>query len=226
MSPVAKIVPSSVQAQVVTRLREAIFDGRFAPGQKLSEAALCRAFDVSRTSVREALRSLAGERLVTLVPNRGPHVTRIDWEQASHVYDMRALLEGEAMALLAVRVSAEQLARMRAALDRFAEAAASGDAGLRLSSTQDFYDVILNGCGNPILAELVQGLRARINFLRSRSMSLPDRSVESLREMRAMLQALESGDQKAARKAAVAHIQSARAAAHAVLRNADPLGAD
>ena len=59
---------------------------------------------VSRTSIREALRSLAAEKLVTIVPNRGPSVTRISWEEADAIYQVRALLEGEAMALLARRI--------------------------------------------------------------------------------------------------------------------------
>lgn len=222
MTGMAKIVPTGVQAQVVVRLREAIFAGTLTPGQKLSEAALCRSLDVSRTSLREALRSLAAERLVTLVPNRGPHVTRITWQEAEQVYDMRALLEGEAIALLAPRVTQAQLDRMQRALDQFAAAAAANDAALRLSSTQDFYDVVLDGCGNHVLAELVAGLRARITFLRSRSMSLPDRSADSLREMRAMLLAIQSGDATAARAASIAHVHAARDAAHAVFQSADP----
>jgi DNA-binding GntR family transcriptional regulator len=82
-----------------------------------------------------------------------------------------------------------------------------------LASTQRFYDVILDRCGNPVLAEMVQGLRARINFLRARSMSLSERSASSLREMQAMLDALRERDAGAARAAAVAHVEAARAAA-------------
>jgi DNA-binding GntR family transcriptional regulator len=211
-----KIPRTTVQSQVVEKLREAIFSGVFLPGEKLSEPALCRDLAVSRTSIREALRSLAAERLVTIVPNRGPSVTEISWEEADAIYQVRALLEGEAMALLARRVQPAQLRLMEGALGDFAEAMRTDDPLGRVTSTARFYQVILDCCGNPVVAELAQGLLARISFLRARSMSSSGRSQGSLREMQAMLDALKAGDPEAARVAAVAHIQAARAAAQQV----------
>jgi DNA-binding transcriptional MocR family regulator len=66
-----RVAPVSVQSQVVAKLRGAIFPRVFSPGEKLSEPGLCRDLGGSRTSIREALRSLAGEKLVTIVPNKG-----------------------------------------------------------------------------------------------------------------------------------------------------------
>src|ERR1700692_1699988 len=119
-----RVAPVSVQSQVVAKLREAIFSGIFGPGEKLSEPALCRDLGVSRTSIREALRSLAAEKLVTIVPNRGPSITRISWEEDDAIYQGRALLEGEAMALLATHIEQPDLREMCAALMDF-EAATS-----------------------------------------------------------------------------------------------------
>lgn len=211
-----KVAPVTVQSQVVEKLREAIFTGLFEPGVKLSEPVLCRELAVSRTSVREALRSLAAEKLVTIIPNRGPSVTEISWAEAESIYDVRAMLEGEAIALLAGRVLPADLQQMETALQSFARAAAAGDAERRLTSTARFYAVVLGQCGNLVLAELAQGLAARISLLRSRSMSVPHRAAESLREMQAMLAALAAGDADAARAAARAHVQAARTAARVV----------
>jgi DNA-binding GntR family transcriptional regulator len=210
------VARTTIQSQVVTKLREAIFAGVFAPGEKLSEPSLCRSLGVSRTSIREALRSLAADKLVTIIPNRGPSVTEISWEEAEAIYQVRTLLEGEAMALLARRVQPADLQEIAAALADFEAAARRGDAVGRITSTARFYDVILGRCGNPILAEVLQGLLARINLLRAHSMSGEGRSRGSFREMRAMLAALEAGDPEAARAAAVDHVIAARAAAYRV----------
>jgi DNA-binding GntR family transcriptional regulator len=131
-------------------------------------------------------------------------------------YQVRALLEVEAMALLARRVQPSQLRLMEAALADFADAMRTEYPLRRVTSTARFYEVILDCCGNPVVAELAQGLLARISFLRARSMSSSGRSRDSLREMQAMLDALKAGDPEAARAAAVAHIQAARAAAQQV----------
>ena len=208
-----RVAPVSVQSQVVAKLREAIFSGMFGPGEKLSEPALCRDLGVSRTSIREALRSLAAEKLVTIVPNRGPSVTRISWEEADAIYQVRALLEGEAMALLARRIEPPDLSEMSTALLAFEAAASNNDASKRAASATRFYEVILARCGNPVVAELLRALHARINFLRAGTMSIPGRSLASLREMRAMLDALAAGDPELARKAALDHVHAAQTAA-------------
>lgn len=211
-----RVAPVSVQTQVVTKLRDAIFSGIFVPGEKLSEPALCRDLGVSRTSIREALRSLAAEKLVTIVPNRGPSVTKITWEEADAIYQVRALLEGEAAALLAARVEESDLREMSAALMAFEAAAWKNDAMERVASTARFYEIILTRCGNPIVGEMLQSLHARINFLRAGTMSIPGRSLASLREMRAMLDAVASGNAEPARQAALDHVDAARAAAECV----------
>lgn len=211
--PDLKVMPVTVQAQTVAKLRDAILTGVFRPGERLVEGHLCEQMGVSRTSIREALRRLEAERLITIVPNRGPSVTEIDWDQARQIYDVRALLEPEAAALFAARATPADVARMEAALAAF-DAAVAGDEALeQLGATGRFYSVILAGCGNTVIAEILQGLVARITFLRARSMSLPGRSAVSAEEMRRMLTAIGSGDAKAARLAAAAHVRSAAAAA-------------
>lgn len=211
-----KIAPQTVQIQTVNKLRDAILSGFFRPGQRLVEADLCEMMKVSRTSVREALRCLAAERLITIVPNRGPSVTEITWEEARQIYDARAILEGEVAALLAERATLEQKREMRSALAAFIEAEENEDAMGRLTSTSRFYDVMLRGCGNRVIGEMLQGLVARINFLRARSMSLPGRAKYSASEMRRILRAIEKRDAAGARVAAVEHVRNACAAAKRV----------
>jgi DNA-binding GntR family transcriptional regulator len=211
--PDLRILPVTIQGQTVAKLRDAILTGVFRPGERLVEAALCDQMGISRTSLREALRRLEAERLITIVPNRGPSVTEISWAEAQEIYDVRALLEAEAASLFARRATPAQVQALASAMAEFDSAVRTNNALRRLTATERFYGVIMHGCGNAIIAEILQGLVARITFLRARSMSRPGRSSVSAAEMRKILKAIESGNARAARVAAVEHVAAAAAAA-------------
>ncbi|OVZ65856.1 hypothetical protein CDO46_02960 [Pigmentiphaga sp. NML030171] len=213
-----KISPRSVQQETVRLVREAITSGYFKPGERLVEAKLCSLLGVSRTSVREALRVLATEKLITIVPNKGPSVAELSWEEAENIYHLRALLEGEAAALAAGRVKQDDLRRMREALDIFAAAVDQQDWKTRISATADFYEVIIQCCGNAVMGEVLHGLLTRINFLRARTMASPGRAKHSVRELEAIYGALEKGDAREARAVAVAHVKAAETEARDVYR--------
>lgn len=211
-----RVEPQTVHIQTANKLRNAILSGHFKPGQRLVEGSLCEMMHVSRTSMREALRRLEAEKLITIIPNRGPSVAQATWEEAREIYQVRALLEGEAAALFAARASVAQKREMAQALAEFVEADAADDAIGRLDATGRFYDVMMRGCGNGVVRELHQGLVARINFLRARSMSRRGRARYSAMEMRRILKAIEKKDAAGARAAAVDHVHAACAAAAAV----------
>jgi DNA-binding GntR family transcriptional regulator len=204
-----KVMPITVTGQTVAKLRDAILSGVFKPGERLLEQNLCDWVGVSRTSIREALRRLEAERLITITPNRGPSVTEITWQEAQSIYEVRALLEGEAAALFAERASPAQLTAMKLSLADFDRAASLGAPLERLASTERFYSTILSGCGNPVIAEIIQGLVARINFLRARSMSREGRSRDSAAEMWRIFDAIEKRRPAEARRAAVDHVKAA-----------------
>ena len=205
----------SVQQQAVENLRAAILAGVFKPRDRLIEADLCRRVGVSRPSLREALRSLEGEGLIVIVPNRGPQIPVLTWEQAEELYQVRVLLEGEAAALCAKHGTRQHHEDMRQALAAFEQAVRSNDRAKRLSATADFYRAMQRGSGNTVIEDLLQRLLARINFLRAQSMSHAGRAKFSLREMRAIFQAIVRGDSRAARKAAAIHVRNASIAARA-----------
>jgi DNA-binding GntR family transcriptional regulator len=212
-----RVAIKSVQQQAVERLRAAILAGVFKPGDRLVEADLCARLGVSRPSVREALRSLEAEGLVTIIPNRGPQIPVLTWERAAEIYRVRALLEGEAAALCAVNATPAQVKALRTALGLFGKAVTAGDGARRLSTTAEFYRLMQEAAGNMLIDDLLRRLTARINFLRAQSMSRRDRAQSSLREMRAILQAIAKGDAAAARRAAEHHVENASRAARAAL---------
>jgi DNA-binding GntR family transcriptional regulator len=208
-----RVSPRTVQQAIVDKLRLAIFTGLFQPGSRLVESQLCTQLGVSRPSLREALRSLQAERLIEIVPNRGPSVIALSWEQATGIYEVRELLEVEAAGRCAEKISKEQLHELEKALAAFEAAASSKDSIAQVATAADFYAIILANCGNPILEEVHRGLLARISFFRGRSMSLEGRAQSSLAEMRDIFESIAAGDQNAARKASKRHVLKARAAA-------------
>ena len=166
------------------------------------------------------MRSLAAERLIDLVPNRGPSIPILTWEEVTAIYEVREMLEVNAVGQCSQRISKDQLQDLKKSLVAFEEAASSNDSLARITTTEDFYSIILANCGNPILEEIHRGLVARISLFRSRSMSLEGRAINSLTEMKAIYEAIAAGDEKAARNASKKHILNAMAAAKKAMENA------
>jgi DNA-binding GntR family transcriptional regulator len=164
------------------------------------------------------LLSLAGEKLITMIPNRGPFVSALDWSEAEEIYHVRELLEGEAAALCCSRIDDARLAQMGEALDAFEAAVLSNDAEARVTSATTFYDVMLRSCGNRVIEQTLTGLRARVTFLRERSMSNPGRGISSLHEMRDIYEAIVARVPKRARAAAASHVRHAARAAKEVMQ--------
>lgn len=208
-----RVLPRTVQEETVNTLRQAIFAGHFEPGSRLVESQLCRQLGISRPSLREALRSLAAERLINFVPNRGPSIPSLTWKEVTAIYEVREMLEVNAVGQCSQRISKDQLQGLENALLAFADAASSDDSLARITTTEVFYSIILANCGNPILEEIHRGLVARISLFRSRSMSLEGRAISSLTEMQAIYEAIAAGDEKAARNASRKHVLKAMAAA-------------
>lgn len=212
-----KVSAQTVQRQAVHNLREAITSGVFQPGDRLVEADICARLGISRPSVREALRSLEAERLIVIVPNKGPYVPILTLDEAKEIYDVRALLEGEAAALFASQASKDAIATMKRSLTLFDSAVKQANLNEEIDTTRQFYEQILIGCGNRIIQEMLSTLTARITFLRSKSMSQPGRAQKSSREMNAILKAIAAHDPEAARAAAISHVRFACKAATEVL---------
>ncbi|HWV55397.1 GntR family transcriptional regulator [Pseudorhodoplanes sp.] len=208
-----RVNTKTVQQGTVEKLKDAILSGMFQPGDRLVEANLCASLGVSRPSLREALRSLQAERLIEIVPNRGPQIPVLSWKSAEEIYDVRALLEGEAAARCAVSIDAPDVAALSAALAAFRKATRMDDPGERIRTTAEFYAIILRNCGNQIIEQLLESLLARINFLRAKSMSLTGRSRKSYEEMNAIFTAIKKKDPEKAREAARLHVANARDAA-------------
>lgn len=209
---------TSLRLLVENRLRSAIGSGVFKPGQRLIERELCEQTGVGRTSIREALRQLEAEGLVTTIPHRGPIVSTITAEEAAQLYDLRALLEGYAGRECARRRDPSIIARLRTQYARMVAVAGNEDRSDLLAAKTEFYAALLEGCGNVFVERFLKMLLNRVTVLRMTSMTQPNRIGRSLHEIETILVAIENGDEDGAEQACVTHINNAATIALDALR--------
>lgn len=209
--PRVERAPALIRSQVLDNLRQAIIDRRLAPGQRLVERELVEMTGVSRTSVREALRELAAEGLVRAIPNKGTVVATVSAEEARQLYQVRSVLEGLAGRLFVEHAGATARRALVRALERIERLATKGAPVL--AAKDAFYDVLFEGGGNQELRALVGTLHARVNVLRSLSLTIPGRAAQSVAELRDIVEAVAANDPAAAALACSAHVEEAGKAA-------------
>jgi DNA-binding GntR family transcriptional regulator len=212
-----KLEAAPLRRKILTALRRAIETGELKPGDRLVEKDLCQELNVSRTSLREALRELQAEKLVVAVP-RGLIVAEISDEDAANIYQVRAALEGLVAAQFAETANALDVEKLKTALDRLEDAYRLKDFEKILDAKKGFYDAICHGARNAVVRDL---LGNRINQLRSTSREDDKRWMASLAELKKLAGALLARNPKAARAAAIKHVD---AAARTVLRKRDGKG--
>ena len=209
----------TLRERTVERLRDAILDFRFKAGERLVERSLCEKLGVSRTVVREALRHLEAEGLVEVLPHQGPAVAKPDISQAAQVYEIRALLEAEAARAAAVRANEADVARLVEANRAIQAAFADGTSRDVLKATTDFYQLLFTIAGKSVGWQLVQGLNARINYLRAMTISRPNRSVDADAEMVRIIEAIARRDGRAAAEASFDHVETVKRLAIAMIED-------
>jgi DNA-binding GntR family transcriptional regulator len=205
-----KRVVAPIREQVLAQLREAIVSHQLRPGQRLVERELIAQTGVSRTTIREVLRQLAAEGLVATIPNKGTVVASLSTERARELYEVRAVLESLAVREFAQRASAADRAALRDAFHGIEAAVGMPHEGeALLAAKRRFYDALFAGAGNVTIAEIVESLQARVTFLRATSLAQPGRPEQTVEEVRAIVEAIEAGDEEAAAAACAFHVRQA-----------------
>ncbi len=155
--------------EVAGRIRELITEGLLAPGCKLNERVLAGQLGVSRTPLREALKLLAGERLIELNPNRGASVAALSLEDVEHLFELMASLEGLSGELAAVRRSDSEMTELRALHFEMLAAHARRDLSAYYRINREIHQLINRCARNPALGETYDAVNRRIQSLRFRS---------------------------------------------------------
>jgi DNA-binding GntR family transcriptional regulator len=213
-------VAAPLREQVLELLREAIVEQRLRPGERLIERELVERIGVSRTTVREVLRQLDAEGLVTTIPQKGVVVAAPTPAEAAEIYEVRSALEALAGRLFVERASPAQLDALRAAFAQVErDTREGGDIRAMLRAKTRFYEVLLEGARNATVHAILSGLQARVGVLRTTSLSQPGRPARAVAEIRAIVDAIEAGDADAAARACARHVEEAAAAGLAALRD-------
>ncbi|MFC8733412.1 GntR family transcriptional regulator [Luteimicrobium sp. NPDC057192] len=202
--------------RVARVLRDQIVVGERAPGSKLVERDLADELGVSRVPVREALRLLVGEGLVTPRPRTWAVVRTFSDDDVDDLLDVRAALEGLAARRAAEHRDPGRLGALADALGREDDAAARGDAAAARRAAADFHEALLAAAGNTVLDEVTAVTASRARWLLGQHEDL----AQMAGEHRLLLDAIHAGDVEGAARTVAAHLRTSRSAV-ASLRSAD-----
>ena len=175
---------------VAERLRAQIFSRQLEPGAWVDETKLAADYGISRTPLREALKVLAAEGLVTMKPRRGAYVAEMSRDDVAQVYHLLGLLEADAAGQVAAKARDDQIAALRALHDRLERSARQRDAFFAVN--EQFHMALLDAAGNRWLAQIVADLRKVMKLNRHHSLFKQGRLADSLAEHRALMAAIES----------------------------------
>ena len=185
-----KLINRPLYEDVAERLREQIFSHELAPGSWLDEQSLAIAFGISRTPMREAIKVLASEGLVTTKMNKGAYVTEVDRRDLEQIFTVLSLLEGQAAKETAIKATEAQLTQLDNLHHRLEKAAADRDTDQFFEINVKFHDLIQEIAGNKWMNGVIEDLRKVLKLQRRDSLTRSGRLLSSLVEHREILQAI------------------------------------
>ena len=197
------LTPKALYEEVAEQLRQRIFRRELEPGSWIDELKIAEEFGISRTPLREALKVLAAEGLVTMKVRRGAYVTEMSEKDLRDVYHLLSLLESDAAGVVAERATPEQQQTLR---DLHAELeSAAGNREAFFSVNERFHMALLDMANNRWRSQMVADLRKVMKLNRHNSLFKQGRIEDSLSEHRAILDAMLARDAEGTRRAMQAH---------------------
>jgi DNA-binding GntR family transcriptional regulator len=206
MAEVIHIARLGLHDQVAARLRTMLIEGRIAPGAKLNERELTEQLRVSRTPLREAIKLLAAEGLVDLLPNRGAVAVKLGEADVLNTFEVLAGLEGMSGVLAAQRITDAELAEIRALHYEMLACFARSDLSGYYRLNAQIHTAINHAARNPVLTKVYRDVNARVQSLRFRTNQNEAKWKLAVKEHEQMLQALDARDAAALRNVLVEHL--------------------
>jgi DNA-binding GntR family transcriptional regulator len=210
MAEIIEISRGALHDQVVARLRTMLVEGRIPPGAKLNERTLSEQLRVSRTPLREAIKLLAAEGLVDLLPNRGAVAVKLTQADVLNTFEVLAELEGMAGELAARRISDEQLSELRASHYDMLACFERQDLSGYYRLNARIHTLINDAAANPVLTGAYRSINARVQSLRFRTNQNAAKWKRAVKEHDVMLEALTARDSAALRAVLVQHLNNKR----------------
>lgn len=209
----AEIIELSRQAlphQAATRLRSMLIEGVIAPGAKLNERELCEQLRISRTPLREAIKMLASEGLVELLPNRGAVALSLNEQDVIDTFEVMANLEAQSGELAAARITDDELAEIKALHYEMLASFTRRDLPRYYALNAQIHERINAATKNPVLVRTYAQLNARLQALRFRSNQDGQKWQHAVQEHEQMIIALERRDAATMRKVLLEHLNNKR----------------
>lgn len=207
---------TSLHDEVATRLRTMLFERQLAPGEWIDEKALAANWQISRTPLREALKVLAAEGLVELVPQRGCRVVELSDDDADQLFPVMALLEGRCAHEATRNATPADLARLRRLHDELERHAAAADRDGYYRANHEFHTLVQRLARNRWLDRATGDLRQFLRLMRGRQLKLPGRIGDSINEHRVLIAAMLAGDAERAERSMHDHLMAQLAALKAL----------
>ena len=197
----------SLRGRVFQSIREDILSGRYEQNTELKEAAIGAELGVSRTPVREALRQLELEGLVTIIPNRGAYVNMITAKDVQDIYVIRSMLEGLCARWATQSITAEQLDSMEETLclSEYHTSKKNYEKLYELDSL--FHEQLYEAGGSRILNHILSDFHDYVKMVRKATIPTSSRSVTSTEEHRAIFEAIKEKDPDKAEALAKEHVK-------------------
>ena len=188
----ALLSPRPLYEEVAERLRERIFNRELSPGDWVDESLLTAQYGISRTPLREAIKLLASEGLITMKPRRGAYVTEVSEQDLREVFELLALLESDAAGVVAAKRDANVITHLEQL--HLQLIAASAERETFFTINEQFHTTLLKAAGNRWREQTVADLRKVMKLNRHHSLFKTGRVEESLKEHSAIMDALRSGN--------------------------------
>ncbi len=204
----SQAAPVSLHDELVERLRELIVESTLEPGVRVPERELCERFAVSRTPLREALKVLASEGLLELLPHRGARVTRLTAADLDEMFPVMGALEALAGELACAQITEAEMAEVRALHYQMVLHATRGELPEYFRLNQRIHEAIMAAARNPTLARLYRGLAGRVRRARYLANMSKPRWDQAVAEHEAILAALEKRDGAALGDVLKAHLRN------------------
>ncbi|MGI6036424.1 MAG: GntR family transcriptional regulator [Limnochordia bacterium] len=184
----------TLQSLVYENMRDAILSGRLAPGQRVVAAKIAEEMGVSRMPVRESLRRLETEGLITTVPHKEAVVRRLSAKEMEDIYSVRLVLEGYGGRLAARRITAKEIAKLEELTNQAEELLAQGDYWGVQEANERFHKLFFEASGSEVLCELLRNLWSRCYAYRHLSAAMGKRERIAIEEHREIIRALVDKD--------------------------------
>ena len=209
---------AALHEQVAHRLRQMLVENRIAPGAKLNERELSEVLQVSRTPLREAIKMLAAEGLVELLPNRGAIAVELSETDVLNTFEVMAGLEAQSGELAAARILEPELVEIKAMHYEMLAAFTRRDLPAYYRLNAAIHRAINNAAKNPVLTATYNQVNARLQALRFRSNQDGEKWRAAVQEHEQMIEALDRRDPAAMRAVLLAHLHNKRAVVMEQLR--------